>query len=146
MHHFAVISPQHANIDLTQSQGLVEHRVEHRREVARRGVDDLQYLGSCGLLLKGLTRLGQEPRILHRDHCLRGEVLQQRHLLVRKRPHLQAGRGDQAQECVLFAQWYKQDSADARELRSAPKYRMVDLRAVCNLDKAFTVNQCPARR
>jgi len=58
VHHFAVISPQHANIDLTQSQGLVEHRVEHRREVARRGVDDLQHLGGRSLTLQRLVTLG----------------------------------------------------------------------------------------
>jgi len=57
VHHFAVISPQHANIDLTQSQGLVEHRVEHRREVARRGVDDLQHLRGRGLLFKRFSKI-----------------------------------------------------------------------------------------
>ncbi len=31
-----------------------------------------------------------QPRILHRDHRLRGEILQQRNLLVGERPHLLA--------------------------------------------------------
>ena len=68
----------------------VEHRVEHRGEVAGRGIDDLQYLGGRGLLLQRLARLGQEPRVLHCNDRLRREVLQQRDLLVGERPHLLA--------------------------------------------------------
>ena len=69
---------------------LFQHRVEHRREVAGRGIDDLQHLGGRGLLLQGLARLGDEPRVLHRDHRLRREILQQRDLLVGERPHFVA--------------------------------------------------------
>jgi len=41
---------------LTQAYGLFEHCVEHRREVAGRGIDDLQYLGGGGLLLAGFGK------------------------------------------------------------------------------------------
>ena len=54
-------------------------------EVARRGVDDLQHLGGRGLVLQRLARLAEQARILHRDHRLGGEVLQQRDLLLRER-------------------------------------------------------------
>ena len=37
---------------LAQAHRLFEHRVEHRREVAGRGIDDLQHLGGRGLLLQ----------------------------------------------------------------------------------------------
>src|SRR5436190_1005114 len=50
-----------------EAMSLLQDRVEHRREVAGRGVDDLQYLGGRGLLLQCLARLGQEPRVLHRN-------------------------------------------------------------------------------
>ena len=83
---------------------VVQHRVEHRREVTGRGIDDLQHLGGRGLLLQGLARLGQEPRILHRDDRLRREVLQQCDLLVSKRPHLLAERGDDAEQRAVFPQ------------------------------------------
>ena len=69
---------------------LFEHRVEHRYEVAGRGIDDLQDLGGGGLLLQGFARLGDEPRILHRDDRLRREILQQRDLLVGERADLLA--------------------------------------------------------
>ena len=61
---------------------LFEDHVEHRLQVAGRRVDDLQDLGSCGLLLQCLTRLGQQPCILHSDDRLRRKVLQQRDLFV----------------------------------------------------------------
>ena len=69
---------------------LLQHRVEHRREVAGRGIDDPQHLGGRGLLLQRLARLGDQPRVLHRDDRLRREILQQRDLLVGERPHLLA--------------------------------------------------------
>jgi len=53
---------------------LFQYRVEDRHEIARRGVDDLQYLGSGGLLFQCLARLGNEPRLFHRDDRLRGEI------------------------------------------------------------------------
>ena len=50
----------------------------------------LQHLGGRCLLLQRLARLGHQPRILHRDDRLRGEVLQQRDLLLGERPDLLA--------------------------------------------------------
>jgi len=59
-----------------QAQRLVEQRVEHRAEVSGVGVDDAQYLGGRGLLFERLLRLGNQPRVFHRDNRLRGEVFQ----------------------------------------------------------------------
>src|SRR5215470_2634843 len=50
---------------LTQVHRLFEHRVEYRLEVARRRIDDPQHLGGRGLLIQRLSRLGQQPHILH---------------------------------------------------------------------------------
>ena len=77
---------------LAQSHRLFQHRVEHRRQIAGRGVDHLQHLGGRGLLLQRLALLGQQPRVLHRDHRLGGEVFQQGNLLVGKRAGLPGGR------------------------------------------------------
>ena len=43
---------------LAQEHRLFEYRVEHRREVAGRGVDDLQYLDGRGLSLHRLVTFG----------------------------------------------------------------------------------------
>src|SRR5207248_11459323 len=56
-----VISTKDAGIGLTEAGRLFEHRLEHRRQVARRGVDDPQHLGGRGLLFQRLARFGDQP-------------------------------------------------------------------------------------
>src|SRR5215471_11848186 len=46
---FTVKGVQNTKARITQTDCLFEHRVEHRREVARRGIYDLQHLGGRGL-------------------------------------------------------------------------------------------------
>ena len=55
-----------------------------------------KHLGGRGLLLQRLARLGDQPRVLHRDDRLRGEVLQQRDLLVGERANFLAVDDDHA--------------------------------------------------
>jgi hypothetical protein len=81
-------SSQHPECRLAQSHRLFEHRVENRGEVAGRRIDDAQYFGGRGLLFQGFARLCDQARVLHRDDRLRGEVLQQRDLLVGERADL----------------------------------------------------------
>ena len=71
----AVIGHQSPVRGAAQRMRLLQYRVEDWREIAGRGIDDLQYLRGRGLLLQRLARLGDEPRILHRNHRLRREVL-----------------------------------------------------------------------
>jgi hypothetical protein len=54
-------------------------------------------------LLGTLAQLAQQPRVLHRDHRLRREVLQQRDLFGGKFSHLLTVYGDHAEEGLLFA-------------------------------------------
>ena len=91
---------------------LFEHRVEHRREVAGRGIDDLQHLGGRGLLLQRLARLGDQPRILHRDDRLRREAFEQRDLLVGERPHFVPVDVDDAEERALATQRDREPGAN----------------------------------
>src|SRR5215471_3535672 len=78
----SIIGCQYALCSPTKAVSLFQDRVEHRGEVARRRIDDLQELGGRGLLLQGFARLGDQPRVLHRNDRLCGEVLQQHDLLV----------------------------------------------------------------
>ena len=100
-------SHQRAAVRAAQAARLLQYRVEHRGEVAGRGIDHLQYLGGRGLLLQRLARLGQQPRVLHRDDRLRRKVLQQRDLLVGERPDLRAGRHDHPKQRIALAQWHR---------------------------------------
>src|SRR5215471_6272963 len=74
--HLAVEVTHRSEGRFTQPHRLIQHRVEYRLKITGRGIDDLQYLGGCGLLLQCLARLGHQPRVLHRDDRLRREVLQ----------------------------------------------------------------------
>ena len=62
-------------VSLAQPRRSLDHCLEHRREIAGRGIDDAQHLGRRGLLLQRLARLGDEPRVLDRDDRLRREIL-----------------------------------------------------------------------
>ena len=84
----AVVKKQASEFGPAEGVPLLQYRVEHRREIAGRRIDDLQHLGSGCLLLQRLARLGDEARILHRDRRLGGKVLQQCDLLVGEGPHL----------------------------------------------------------
>ena len=95
----------------------------------------LQHLGGRGLLLQRLARLGDQPRVLHRDHRLRREILQQRDLLVGERPHLLAIDGDSAEQRIVLAQRHDQQRSGCRRDRrrraatdragSAPRLRQI---------------------
>ena len=103
----AIVGPQDPKRGPTKREGLLQHRIEHRSEIAGRGVDDLQDLGGCGLLLQGLARLGDQPRIFHRDHRLGGEILQQSDLLVRERADFLAIGRDRAEHRIVFAKRHR---------------------------------------
>jgi hypothetical protein len=57
-------------------------------EIEGRLADDLEHFRRRGLLFQRLARLGHQPRVLHRDHRLGGEALQQRDFFLREGPHL----------------------------------------------------------
>ena len=65
---------------------------------------------------KRLARLGDQPRVLHRDDRLRREVLQQRDLLVGERAHLLAIDRDDAEQRVVLAQRHDQGGAGTAEI------------------------------
>ena len=61
---------------------------------------------ALGLLIEGFARLGNEASVLHRDHRLPCEVLQQRNLLVGKRAHLGTVHLDRTKHCLITHQGY----------------------------------------
>src|SRR2546423_560293 len=83
----AVVGRQAPVRSAAKAHGLFEHRVEYRRDIAGRGIDDLEDFGGRSLLLQRLARLSYQTCILNRDHRLRREVLDKRDLLVGKWSH-----------------------------------------------------------
>src|SRR5437764_67700 len=86
----------------SRAQRLFEHRVEYRRDIAGRGIDDLEDFGGRSLLLQRLARLSYQTCILNRDHRLRREVLDQRDLLVGKWSHFSAEQCDEPKESPVL--------------------------------------------
>ena len=112
---FPVIKVQRAIGGRTQPHRLFEDRVEHRCEVAGRGIDDLQDLGGRGLLLQRLARFGQQPRILDRDHRLVGKGLQQRDLRFGKRLDLASPAADDPDRFAVAHDRYAEKRAISRD-------------------------------
>src|SRR5262245_40492860 len=120
----AIIGYQRAFCRTAKAVSLLQNRIKDGRKIAGRAVDDAQYLGGRGLLLQGLARLGDQPRVLYCNDCLRGEVLQQRDLLVGERPHLLAVRGDDTQQFAILAQSDHDVAARAAEVDYGTKARV----------------------
>ena len=78
-----------------------------------------KHLGGRGLLLQGLARLGDQPRVLHRDDRLRREVLQQRDLLVGERADLLAVDVSTPSRVSSLAQRDAQAACERRRSRPA---------------------------
>src|SRR5262245_6523530 len=125
--------------------------MKHWGNVTRRGVDDLQDLGGRGLLLQRLACLVQEPRVLHRDDRLRGEVLQQGDLLVRKRPHLLPVRKQGTEKLVTLTQRDPDTGPGAKQLDCcnsesvAPSVRLV-FSDVDNMHNRLATSEAPKCR
>ncbi len=96
------LSPQGDHELPAGRQDRVAHRDPQRACCVVGGIDE--HLGRCRLLLQSLARLSDQPRVLHRDYRLRGEVLQQGDLLVGERPHLLTVDADRAEQRILLAQ------------------------------------------
>ncbi len=135
---------------------LLQDRVEHRRQIAGRSVDDLQHLGGRGLLLQRLPLLGHQPRILHRDHRLGGEVLQQRDLLVGERPNLLAIDRDAAEQRLVLAQRHGEQRASTTKIDECAAIGfacsvVVGVRQIRNVDQRLAPSataslvRCPAQ-
>src|SRR5262249_9162307 len=129
---------------------FLQYRIEHRREVTGRGVNDLQYFGGRGLLFEGLARLGQEPRVLDRDDRLRREVLHERDLLVGKRPDFLTVGSDGAEQPAVLAQWDHQHRADSPAVHVGPECRKVavgvGLTDIGKVNDPFAARQLLKRR
>ena len=135
-------------IGIAKPGGGLDHRVEHGLQIEGRATDNLQHVAGRGLVFQRFLKIGgalaqlvEQPRILHRDHRLRGEILHQRDLLVGERPDFRARGGDHAEQHIVLAQRYKKTRTHAGKLERRPDHRMVDLRQVGKVNEAGAGDQ-----
>ena len=72
-------------------------------------------------LVGTLPQFPKQPRILHRDDRLRREILQQRDLLVAKRPHLLAVNRYCPEQRIILSQGDAHPCAGAAEVNKGPR-------------------------
>ena len=115
-----LISPQHRELGLADVGGMLQHALEHRREIAGRAGDDPQHLRHRGLPLEriaqivgALAHLLEQPRVLDRDLGLVGEARDQLDLSFAERTHLLAEKGDGADQLVILEQRHDEQAARA---------------------------------
>src|SRR5215469_9397038 len=97
-------------IGLADAGRRLNQSVEHRLEVEGGAADDLEHVASRGLVFESflqfsgaLARLIEQPGVLHRDDRLRGEVLQQRDLLLGEGAYLATMNIDDAEQRPFLA-------------------------------------------
>ena len=90
-----------SGIGAAKPDGGFGNCVQHRLHIGGRAADDVEHVAGRGLVFERffeVARAGlqfaEQPRVLHRDDCLGGEVFQERDLFVRERPHLAHGRSE----------------------------------------------------
>ena len=111
-----VIGVERAKCGLTQPHCLFQHRVEHRREIAGLGVDDLQHFCGRGLLLQRLPLFGDQPSVLDRDHRLIGEGADKFDLPIGERFDPLAAECEDTNRCRLPAA-----AGHLEEVRTLPR-------------------------
>ena len=89
---------------VAQAHRLFQHASNTGVRLPGERVDHLQHLGGRGLLFQRLPLLGDQPRILHRDHGLGGKVLQQGDFACQRtgRTFRTIG-GDEAKQRIVLA-------------------------------------------
>ncbi len=98
----------------TKAMRLFEDRVEHRREITGRAIDDLQHLGGRRLLLQGLARLVEQADVLDRNDSLVGECPEQVDLRLRKRRDLTARYCDRADRIAVLEDRHREHGVHPR--------------------------------
>src|SRR6202035_5921230 len=77
-------------------------RIEHCLQIEGRTADDLEHVGSGGLLLQRLPQFVEQPRVLDGDDGLGGEIRQQLDLFGCEWSNLLAKDAESADEFILL--------------------------------------------
>ena len=142
-HRFvAVAQGEHGVLRAAESQRRRDDGPQYGTDIGRRLRDHAQDIGGRGLLLQGLARLGDQPRILHGDHGLRRESLQKRDLPIGERPHLHADANDLSEQPAVRAQGNAEQGLHAA-LGGGPGHRLVDQANIGKLGERRAVDQLP---
>src|SRR6516164_9972845 len=141
--YLVLTAKDHGHFGIAELAGGLDDGLEHRLNIEGGPADHLEHLASRGLiferLLEGVgtaAQFAQEPRVLHRDDRLGGEVFEQRDLFVGKQPNLLAASDNQSEEAVVFPQRYVQTRAYAALFKPRTSNRIGALTYIRHLHNA----------
>src|SRR5262249_3740670 len=106
LERISAVHEQDAEFRFANSCGVLQHRLEDRLQIAGRAADDLQDLGSRGLLLKRLAQLVKQARVVDGDDGLVSEAGDQSDLFVGEGANLSSVDEEGADELGLLAHWH----------------------------------------
>src|SRR5262249_27018101 len=106
---------------------------------------DAKDFGGRGLLLQGLARFGDQPRVLNSDDRLCSEILEQCQFCVGKRAHFEAAGDNLTEQSLIFAQRYKGDGSDAAEFGAQPRNRIIDRGHIAAVSDPRPIDETAAR-
>src|SRR5215471_15874162 len=109
----ALGEPHEPELGTTDTRRIRQHGVEHRLQLTWRAGDDLKDLRGRGLLLQRFAQLIEQPHILHGDHRLVCERLDQLDLLVGERLYGIVRESDYPDWVSLAHQRYAEQGAAA---------------------------------
>src|SRR5215831_3656731 len=84
---FAIGLPNGGVVRLAQARRGLYERIEHGPQIKGRAADDLEHIGSGGLLLERFAKFVEQARVLDGDDGLSSKIPYQIDLLLGKRSH-----------------------------------------------------------
>src|SRR6478672_9077376 len=139
------------HVGLAQPRRRLNQRLEYLLQIERRAADNLEHVGSGGLLLEGFAQFVEQTRILDGDDGLAREALDQLDLLVGEGSNLLTIDGNCANQLVLLEHRHDDKGAGAAEIghspdrRKAVKVSWVSLEVV-GMNWLFGASDAPQRR
>src|SRR5262249_52567634 len=126
-----IIQQQRPELCFAYRRCAFQNGLKNWTQLAGGAGDDLQNLRCRGLPLKrlgeivrALTQLVEQPRVLDGDDGLRGEVLHQFYLLLGEWPHLLAVDRHRTDHRVFFQHRHKENSSNAYEFNGLDSQRI----------------------
>src|SRR5262249_387049 len=127
-----VVKQQLSKLGLTKPDGVFQHRLEYRLQFAGRGADDLEYVGSRGLLLEGLAQFAEQSRVFDGNGSLRRKARDEFDLLIGKWAHFLTIDPDCAKGFVFLEHRNNQYRANAATFDARYRQRItLNVSRVC---------------
>src|SRR5262249_50058417 len=148
--HAADLPGYRAPLRLTKSGSRFDQRLQHRLEVEGRAADDLEHIGSGGLLLQRLPQLAEQPRVLDGDDGLAREVRDQLDLFFAERSNFLPIDRDRTEQLTFLEHRHDEKAPRSGRFDEVNQLgKTLDIGALCreigNMDYVFCLDEAAER-